>query len=48
MKKKQHPVWGGRFKKNLPLLEKINNSISFDYRLAKEDIKLCVKFILRH
>ena len=42
MKKKTNPVWGGRFKKkSSPLLEKINNSISFDYRLAKEDIKLC-------
>ena len=42
MKKKTNPVWGGRFKKNpSPLLEKINNSISFDYRLAKEDINLC-------
>ena len=42
MKKKTNPVWGGRFKKNPShLLEKINNSISFDYRLAKEDIKLC-------
>ena len=42
MKKKTNPVWGGRFKKKpSPLLEKINNSISFDYRLAKEDIKLC-------
>ena len=41
MKKKTNPVWGGRFKKTFSLLEKINNSISFDYRLAKEDIKLC-------
>ena len=42
MKKKTNPVWGGRFKKKPShLLEKINNSISFDYRLAKEDIKLC-------
>ena len=42
MKKKTNPVWGGRFKKNPShLLKKINNSISFDYRLAKEDIKLC-------
>ena len=42
MKKKTNPVWGGRFK-NKPsrLLQKINNSISFDYRLVKEDIKLC-------
>jgi len=42
MKKKTNPVWGGRFKKKpSPLLEKINNSISFDYRLANEDIRLC-------
>ena len=42
MKKKTNPVWGGRFKKNpSPILKKINNSISFDYKLAKEDIKLC-------
>ena len=42
MKKKTNPVWGGRFNKNpSPILKKINNSISFDYKLAKEDIKLC-------
>ena len=42
MKKKTNPVWGGRFKKNpSPILKKINNSINFDYKLAKEDIKLC-------
>jgi len=42
MKKKTNPVWGGRFKKNSsPLLQKINNSINFDYRLVNEDIKLC-------
>ena len=42
MKKKTNPVWGGRFKKNpSPILKKINNSISFDYKLAKEDVKLC-------
>ena len=42
MKKKTNPVWGGRFKKKTsPILKKINNSISFDYKLAKEDIKLC-------
>ena len=42
MKKKTNPVWGGRFKKNpSPILKKINNSIDFDYKLAKEDIKLC-------
>jgi argininosuccinate lyase len=42
MKKKTNPVWGGRFKKNpSPILKKINNSIGFDYKLAKEDVKLC-------
>ena len=42
MKKKTNPVWRGRFKKNpSPILKKINNSINFDYKLAKEDIKLC-------
>jgi len=42
MKKKTNPVWGGRFKKNpSPILKKINNSINFDYKLAREDIKLC-------
>ena len=42
MKKKTNPVWGGRFNKNpSPILKKINNSINFDYKLAKEDIKLC-------
>ena len=39
MKKKINPLWGGRFKKeNSELLKKINNSISFDYKLALQDI----------
>ncbi len=41
MKKKINPLWGGRFQnKASELLKKINNSISFDYRLAFEDIKV--------
>ncbi len=41
MKKKLNPLWGGRFeKKTSQLLEKINNSISFDYKLAFQDIKV--------
>ncbi|MAI29408.1 MAG: argininosuccinate lyase [Rickettsiales bacterium] len=41
MKKSINPVWGGRFKKNnSKLLKKINNSISFDYELAFQDVKL--------
>ena len=41
MKKSINPVWGGRFKKdNSELLKKINNSISFDYELAFQDVKL--------
>lgn len=39
MKKKVNPLWGGRFKdQNSDLLRKINNSISFDYKLALQDI----------
>ena len=41
MKKSINPVWGGRFKNdNSELLKKINNSISFDYELALQDVKL--------
>ena len=41
MKKSINPVWGGRFKNNnSELLKKINNSISFDYELAFQDVKL--------
>ena len=41
MKKSINPVWGGRFKnKNSELLKQINNSISFDYELAFQDVKL--------
>ena len=41
MKKKINPLWGGRFKKkSSALLQKINNSISFDYRLANQDLKV--------
>ena len=41
MKKSINPVWGGRFEqKSSDLLQKINNSIGFDYKLAFQDIKL--------
>lgn len=41
MKKKINPLWGGRFNKaSSDLLQKINNSISFDYKLAKQDIEV--------
>tara|TARA_Y100000022_G_scaffold64875_1_gene55681 strand:+ start:752 stop:2140 length:1389 start_codon:yes stop_codon:yes gene_type:complete len=41
MKKSINPVWGGRFKnENSELLKQINNSISFDYELAFQDVKL--------
>ncbi len=41
MKKSTNPLWGGRFKtENSDLLKKINNSISFDFKLANEDIRL--------
>ena len=42
MKKKTNPVWGARFKKKpSKLLQRINNSIHFDHKLVREDIKLC-------
>ena len=42
MKKTTNVVWGGRFEKaSSELLKEINNSISFDYQLATEDIHLC-------
>ncbi len=41
MKKSINPLWGGRFKnENSELLKQINNSISFDYELAFQDVKL--------
>ena len=41
MKKKTNPLWGGRFKKkSSALLQKINNSISFDYKLASQDLRV--------
>ena len=41
MKKKVNPLWGGRFKdQNSDLLKKINNSITFDYKLAIQDISV--------
>ncbi len=45
MKKSINPVWGGRFeKKSSDLLQKINNSIGFDYKLALQDIKLNIEY----
>ena len=45
MKKKINPLWGGRFKADSSaLLKKINNSIGFDYLLAKQDIKVCLVY----
>ena len=45
MKKSMNPVWGGRFeKKSSDLLQKINNSIGFDYKLALQDIKLNIEY----
>tara|TARA_B100000989_G_scaffold282047_1_gene246776 strand:+ start:4279 stop:5673 length:1395 start_codon:yes stop_codon:yes gene_type:complete len=41
MKKKNNPLWGSRFKENSSeLLKQINNSISFDYKLALYDLKV--------
>jgi len=41
MKKKTNPLWGGRFKqKSSEILKKINNSISFDYKLATQDLRV--------
>ena len=41
MKNKTNPLWGGRFKqKSSDLLKKINNSISFDYKLASQDLRV--------
>ena len=45
MKKSINPVWGGRFEeKPSDLLQKINNSIGFDYKLALHDIKLNLEY----
>ena len=45
MKKKINPLWGGRFKKgSSDLLKKINNSIDFDYLLARQDIKVSLVY----
>ena len=41
MKKTTNLVWGGRFEyDSSDILKRINNSISFDYNLAYQDIKL--------
>ena len=45
MKKSINPLWGGRFEnKSSNLLQKINNSIGFDYKLALQDIKLNLEY----
>ena len=41
MKKTINPLWGGRFEKeNSNLLKDFNNSISFDYQLGLQDVKV--------
>ncbi len=41
MNKKANPLWGSRFKGNSSdLLKRINNSISFDFKLAFYDLKV--------
>ena len=45
MKKSINPLWGGRFENNpSDLLQKINNSIGFDHKLALQDIKLNLEY----
>ena len=45
MKKSINPLWGGRFEnKSSNLLQKINNSIGFDHKLALQDIKLNLEY----
>ena len=45
MKKSTNPLWGGRFENNpSDLLQKINNSIGFDHKLALQDIKLNLEY----
>lgn len=45
MKKSINPLWGGRFEnKPSDLLQKINNSIGFDHKLALQDIKLNLEY----
>ena len=47
MKKTTNALWGGRFeKKSSDLLNKINNSIHFDFQLAAEDIQLNKSYAL--
>ncbi len=46
MKKTTNLVWGGRFEnQSSDLLKRINNSIGFDYKLAKEDINLNKSYV---
>ena len=45
MKKNINPLWGGRFKtRSSKLLQDINNSINFDYKLALEDLKVSIAY----
>ena len=45
MKKSINPLWGGRFENNpSDLLQKINNSIGFDHKLALQDINLNLEY----
>ena len=45
MKKNINPIWGGRFKtRSSKLLQDINNSINFDYKLALEDLKVSIAY----
>ena len=45
MKSKINPLWGGRFKnQSSKLLQRINNSIDFDYKLALEDLKVSIAY----
>lgn len=45
MKKSINPLWGGRFENNSSdLLQKINNSIGFDHKLALQDINLNLEY----
>ena len=47
MKKTTNLVWGGRFEyDSSDILKRINNSISFDYNLAHQDIKLNIQVLI--
>lgn len=47
MAEKKEKLWGGRFtNENLAIIEDFTESISFDYKLAKYDIKVSIAHIL--